>query len=315
MSLQWKPQTNLRWLAFVVLVIALGLGWYRDHQQAEDELARLPGEIAVLREQNEELVARMTGTGRSLSREHLRWYSTVNVSLSLLNEVVDDFPISVDAYLQQLKEGLHEVQTRQARVRGTPFSSFALRISGVSDEEMPEAMVPLLDTMRLGDPRIAEQTAYSIHLLLLKEPKRMEPHAKRIVPALVACLNLPEDKVRLEAILCLKLLGAKASDALQPLREIMGRNDDRMAIFATEAVAKIDPATPVGVRMMELIERRCLGWQDAVEHLDVFVPKEEAQRFLQTELTKSDKDFERSCIARILNDISLKDKAPTRERP
>lgn len=313
MSLPWKVQINLRWLAFVVLVIALGLGWYRDHHQAEAELARLPGELAVLQARSEDLDRRLMTNSRLPIRDNSltylalrtdRWYALRNIS---------KFSGSAEEYLDKLKQLYENRQKDPFQVQGETFSSFFAQIYIAPVKDFDKAIGPFMEYMHVPDASIAQEASHLIQVLLIQRRPHMQPHIAELMPHLEQCLVFPTDEVRLEAIQCLKIIGTATPGSLAALRKIAQDDLDGLAVYAVLALGELDEKYPVPARLMELVQRRVAGWEYAGEVLVDVLPPNEAQPFFQRQYAEASDDRMRQYFAQFLNDVALKEEAESRE--
>ncbi|PQO27023.1 HEAT repeat domain-containing protein [Blastopirellula marina] len=313
MPLRWKPQINLRWLAFAVLVIALGLGWYRDHHQAEAELARLPGELAVLTTRSEDLDRRLMTNSRLPIRDNSLTYLALRTDRWYALRNIPRFSGTAEEYLDKLKQLYEKRQKDPFQVQGESFSSFFAQIYIAPVKEFDKAIGPFMEYMHVPDASIAQEASHLIQVLLVQRGPQMQPHIPELMPHLEQCLAFPADEVRLEAIQCLKIIGTAPPETLTTLRKIAQDDLDDLAVYAVLALRELDEKYPVSTRLMELVQRRIKGWEYAGEILVDVLPSSEAQPFFQRQYAEASDDRMRQYFAQFLNDVALKEEAEPRE--
>ncbi|PQO44837.1 hypothetical protein C5Y93_17235 [Blastopirellula marina] len=64
-----------------MLAYAIGLGWYRDHTEAEWEMEQLPKEIAVLDGMLQDLQQRLSSSRFDSTEVQLETFSTENATM------------------------------------------------------------------------------------------------------------------------------------------------------------------------------------------------------------------------------------------
>lgn len=288
-----RLQVGLRSLLYIVLLAAIGLGWFRDHRQMEVERLRRPLELAICEEQIVDMTQRLLPDFFAYGRYSV-WPPTKRTPEQL-------FPWKAVEFLDLL----HSLPLDNPMIQGISseheFEVFASMIIRSPDDVYDEAITGMFLFSRSEDSNVRRGMAVAMRKELDDPRNRIEPYRGRITQELILLLNDAAPDVRREAMLA--LVGAEAREALESLRSIASNQEDPIAIHAAIAVAEIDP-TPHSVReVKELIVRRQEEWTDAVTKLPSLLSATEAESFLRGQYAEAKDDADRRVFVKAINDV------------
>jgi hypothetical protein len=154
----------------------------------------------------------------------------------------------------------------------------------------------------LSSPRGATRHHAAWLLGLIGQKKRF-PSVDPI-SALVAVLDDPSSRVRVEALSALRQFGPLADSALSRLREVMDRDQSTEALLAALAIKQIEPATEIGPRLRELfLQGDVITRMNVMWHLPDHLPPAEAKQLLEAQYQRETDESVRQALAQAMNKV------------
>jgi len=256
-------------LLMVVLVIAMGLAWWRDHRRLASQL-----ELANMRL-------------RSLERRV--WESKFSGGFVIPTNEPDlreRFP-TAEAYLAFLQSG--------ADFDAVQDTFWPLNRSSLREEVLP-GLLNLLDS---PDARSRKNAAQALQYV--------KSNPEQVIPKLVARLDDSDWQVAWYAARTLGEYGSEASEAVPALEKHMQDDNSPIVARATFALKEIEPMRDIGPRLLQLVHTVSNRYekQNVILELPDHVTAHVAERTL-TELFNNETDPEiRKVISEAITNARL----------
>lgn len=312
MPIRWKPQTSLRWLAFSILVCALGMGWYRDHDRTEERIARMPGEIEAAKVQLADVTMRLAECVVRPMAEERKPENHAMTGARLTSNVDRGFPWSVEEFLDHLDQAAKQAEEGDKIWSAGRFRIAVFQLLNAPDEKFDQAFLGLQHHGEDSEPSMRVETLNFVGTALREAPERTKPFHSELIQLLLRKLSDDDPRVRGMSIECLQEIGPRAAAALEPLHEIIDNPADPWRVRATLAVAAIDETYATQEQLMELIRQRSHEWELAAWRLIEMAPAEQVEAFFREQFHLSETD-DREVFAGLLNDLSLESMRKERE--
>jgi HEAT repeat protein len=217
------PRFTLGSLFLLVLVVAMGIGWWLDRSKLERELINAQTRLAA-----NELLSKEREAA-ALDRGGLR-SATFGGGFTGVNQTPPISPYSTPAeFIEALRSmrDYYEWQDRAVKFAATE----------VADDALP-LLIKLLED---PDPKVRERTLLTLAYL--------DRHAEALVPVIVPLLDDNDQNVRWHAANALGNFGSKARSALPSMLRIVENESSPISAFVVGIAFKIDPSVDVEPRL------------------------------------------------------------------
>jgi hypothetical protein len=274
-------------LFLLVLVIAMGIGWWLDRSRLERELINARTRLAAneLLAKEREAAARDSGGLRP---------ATFGGGFTGVDQTPPVSPYSTPAeFVEALRSmrDYYEWQDRAVKFAATE----------VADDALP-SLIKLLEDL---DPKVRERTLLTLAYL--------DRHSDALVPAVVPLLDDNDQNVRWHAANALGNFGSKARSALPSMLRIVENESSPISAFVVGIAFKIDPSVDVEPRLQVFLRDTDANtrWR-ATEALSRIVPHKAVSKATEEALLEafrlSEDESSKRTIAKLLNSVS---KGPT----
>lgn len=296
----WKFQFGLGWGAYAILVCALGLGWYRAHTQAVQDLERLPGDLIVMKQQIAVLTEQIEkGAYYPHGRMYLR---SRPEQFTPPRGIRLRAPETADLFVQQL-ERIRQNRGPLPYQGNNMFQLKLFQLYEMPDEAFHETVPAVIRFVEVPEARVRQAALWMLHGLMLKQGPRMAPHIPVLVDVITNRLSDADDLVRIQAAQALEAIGPGARSALSRLEKIEADDRDEVAVFAALAMDAIDPQYDAVPRLIDLIEKRTSDWEFAAEYLPEIAPTDVAERVLRSQMMPTAMPDDNMVFARVLSGL------------
>lgn len=264
---------------FLLVLISLGLGWWSDHSRLTKRLES----SEIQREIQDRQIAHMRSA-------HPR----------------ARVPIVVNSRAQlKSPEQFIELVRSMRSATSVPVCGAILR---TAEGHYAETVERLLELMR--DPE--EHVRRNACLVLKEQCKppfrdRMESYASVMTKRAVEVLKSgqPGGEDTHCAIELLAAIGPAAKEATHVLQSIADDDRDVQAVYATIAIGKVRPEMDVEPRLIELIDAKNIGWEDAAIALMEHRSTRDVRDFLVQRYHASSTKADQDVIVDLLNRLGL----------
>ncbi len=289
-----QPRSRFQWglgtLLYLVLLIGLGLGWYQDHQRLERVKARQPQELALYRDQRENLEGIVT-YGFGLPRgEEWRWAVGRG-----------EFPWTGESYLQFLAS-LPSRELNNVIRWDRQFEVTTCRLKDAPDEVYHAVFLKMLPYLKSTDVDTRRGMAIALCYELKDSRQRIQPYRAETLALLLELLDDPDQGVRIEAIRAIGAYGPEASVAAGRLKQLATQEEDFNAALA---LARVDPRPENRNRVMGWITDREFYWEEVASRLTQGFPREEAIAFLRQEYFRTESEMDRLTLVESINQLEI----------
>jgi hypothetical protein len=216
------PQLTLRELFWLVLVVALSLGWWLSWSRFQERQRQLLAENEALSRAN----AWNTANFKSISSGRMG-FSQPEVVVNRC-QTPEEFVIA----LREVKD----------RYEFNDKIADAFAKTPIADQAIPA----LIDLLRDSDLDVRTRAASSLGKI------KRQPDV--IVPALISALDDEVPNVRWHAAYALRQFGPDAKAAIPALRKAIESSPPAVAIDGMEALKQIDPAAEIEQRLLPYLE-------------------------------------------------------------
>ncbi len=293
----WRFQ--LRELLLLILLIAVALAWWRDHQQQTKRQELYERQIGQLQERR--------GASVSATELVLEQYKQ---SLAQYQMELAQHRNELERYqLERLAWTTRSYQPFQPRSTATVTPAEFLQIMRkgennsfhsalqpfLASANASEAIPELIKLLANPNPTVRGQSVQSLG--------RLRGSPETTVPALIPLLSDPERFVRNAAAYALGAFRSDAKTAIPALTALMNNDDDPTAVTAIIVLSEIDSQHKPASRLIELLSSPNVTVRaTAVMQLDRYVEAEEIERVLSEMYASEDNEQVRRAIARTLNE-------------
>lgn len=252
---------NIGTFLALLLLFALLLGWWADHQRLANELvdAKLDREVKSRQIQRlrEDLFDARFQAFSSFSWETFesKWTPDTYVATVEENRDRDALPALSDAL----------------------FLSEEASLDAVVERLIPKVLSP------------SSQVRFNALATLLAQyghrSSRMEKHTQKLTDVILVRLRESKDNIEeVKTLLgALNSIGANPSQAaIDEVAKIMNDDDHPLAALATLTAGKMDVSLKVGPRLIDLIDQKHEDWALAAKHLHEHLPTAEAYEYLKS---------------------------------
>lgn len=308
-------QMGLGMLLYLVLVIALGLGWYQDHQRLEDAQVQMPLEKRLVRDQLEamqgwievEAIKSMEG-----------FLSTLTMSRRLTFKSYQKRPDLVNPFLwnaEQFMELLALIpipELSEAIPPDQQMQGFLCQVQFAPDDVYRELMPKLLAFFDSPEIDTRRGMVFAMRRQLIDSPDRIAPFRAKVLGNIVARLNDSDATVIHEAILAVGEIGLEARAAAPRLQTLA---DDEQNWQALMALCQIDPSTENIERIEDWIFERKPDWESVVADLEKVMTLDEGIEFLRKAYAKSVFPADQKILAEQINVLEVHRLTELRKQP
>jgi HEAT repeat protein len=268
----WRFQ--LRELLWLILLVALGLAWWRDHQQQAVRAELYERQIAQLHRPS-------LSDSERFELERYRQERSPNSSRLSLGS-----PISPSATPEEF---VRIVAAGDQNAFHQALHSFAR--SAQAHESIP-GLIALLTDSRSGH-------------MAIQALGRIEGSPETVVPAVIPLLDHPNPNLVMAALQALHVRRSAARQAIPVLTAKMNDASSPLAVTAAIALKDIDPGFDLSKRLAEFLHSPLAEVRAAaVLNLESHIGPEEIEQLL-TEMYPAERDESvRRAIANTLNRIS-----------
>lgn len=276
-------QLGLGTLLALILVLAIGLGWWTDRSRLADELAtaRLETEMQ--------------------QRQISKFKDELHVSPS--GDIKDR--INTDGDFNSTWTPATFVKTLEGEDPGYGFHQMQMDLGKADDVDFDATIERLIPLVQSANLRLRTNALEVLEGEFVVYPERMKPHKAKLTEALLPMLNQAEygEQVVDDALSILMVMGTNPSkDAIAKVKEIMEDDNHPCVLRAVFAAEQMDSSISIVARLKELIETRHSCWKDAVQCFPYHVPEEEGNAFLKQQYSEVTTDQERALFIEALNE-------------
>jgi hypothetical protein len=211
------PQLTLRELFWLVLVVALSLGWWLSWRRSQDVQRRLAAENAALSRANAWNIENSKKTGFAFPQTQSNTCHTPEEFITALREIKDWYEFNdkiADSFVK----------------------------TSIADE----AISALIECLNDPDPQVRTRAASTLGKI------KRQPEV--IVPALIPVLADEVPNVRWHAAYALRQFKTDAKAAIPALIEAIDASPPAVAINALETLKEVDPTAQIEQRVLPYLE-------------------------------------------------------------
>jgi HEAT repeat protein len=281
---------GMRDLLFVILLVAVGLAWWRDHRQQASRQDLYQRQLADLLE-NKRVNVSATEAVLSRYESALKQYQTEldDYRFHRLAWTSSSYhpsqtpPPTPEEFVAAVADG--NMQTFQQFLQPFAMSPRA--------QEAVDGLIPLLTHF---SPIVRTQAAQALG--------RIRGFPDKVVPALIPLLDDSHRAVGSAAVFALGNIGSRHEGALAALRNKMNDDGSDLAVQAAVALDQIDSTEDIGPRLIELLKSPRESVRiTALGHLPDHVDAEEIERVLAEHYPSEASEFVKRAMARALNRV------------
>lgn len=280
-------QLRLSTLLAIVLLSAVGMGWWSDHVRMAEELAdvKLDAEMRFRQIQSFPRYPPLRRMSRSsriiMMSEDLPFDWGPDDFISAVEREYDDGHISWG------------------------FESELANTNKVNFDATVQRLIPLMSSpqahVRQNALSVLKGTFYFDH-------GRMRNHLSEFTDAAMKLFQQSskgsDEQVRVLA--ALQEAGTNSStSAVEMVTQVINDNEHPLAVQATLTVTEMDPTIEIGPRLKQLVEIRHPQWSTAAESLHHHLPDEEVYEFLKREYAQAKTENDKQTLVRALNKLDL----------
>jgi HEAT repeat protein len=263
---------QLRDVLVLVLLVALGFGWWRDHRTLTRRLEIYELQVARLSERPPRFASDVPSVFMSDAIERAR------------QQIRDQKPPSVDEFLEAV-----------AVPKDMSFLRMATALSSSPDRE--EAVPKLIQLLAHPSAQVRNRAVIAIRFL--------HSSPSEVVPALVPVLSDPHDPNAFEAALALGCFGSDAKPALPALKAKMRDPTSHVAAMAALSVHEIDPDEDIRPVLIDLLQSsHAKVRSQAVNELHRYFDSETIERMLIEMFARERDQSVRTAILDGLNSLA-----------
>lgn len=280
-------QLRLSTLLAIVLLSAVGMGWWSDHVRMAEELADVKLDAEMRFRQVKDLSGNSSATSYSVSRS--------SVSFSGADFESKWTPTS---FVKAVCE------------HGDHYNLWGMEeeLSRADDSDFDAVFKQLVSLLPSAIPPLRSEILNILGVQYQLNSQRMQLYDSDFTKVLLKLLdNSQFDFDRGQDALCsLRLIGAtESSDAIEKVKGIMENDDHPLAVEATITAVRLDPTIEIGPRLKQLVEIRHPQWSTAAESLHQHLPDEEVYEFLKSEYAQAKTENDKQTLVGALNKLDL----------
>ncbi|PQO44841.1 hypothetical protein C5Y93_17255 [Blastopirellula marina] len=275
-------------LLYLVMVIALGLGWYQDHQRLEDAQAQMPLEIRLQRDQLEAMQGWVEVEISNINGAYLSSFdSSGGLEYKGYHQkprlVHGAFPWNAKQYLESL-DAIPNGELREIVPPDQQMQSFATLLQFAPDHVFREVMPKVLAYFDSPEADNRRGLVAGMRWLLMDSPDRIAPYRASVLANIVECLDDSDPKVIYEAILAVGEVGPEARAAAPRLQTLA---EEEQNWHALKALYQIEPSPENFQRIEAWIFERKPDWEFLAVNLKELMTPEEGIELLRRAYSKS----------------------------
>ena len=295
-------QMGLWTLLYLVMVVALGVGWYQDHQRLEDAQAQMPLEIRLQRDQLEAMQGWIEVEVSKAGRSYLSSFdSSGGMSYKDYQQkprlMHGPFPWNAEQYLECL-DAIPNHELSEIVPSDQQMQSFATLLQFAPDHVFQKVMPKVLVYFDSPEADNRRGLVAGMRWQLMHSPDRIAPFRASVLANIVACLDDSDATVIREAILAVGEVGPEARAAAPRLQVLA---DEEQNWHALMALCQIDPSEENVQRIEAWIFERKPEWEFLAVNLKELMTPEEGIELLRRAYSEAKLPSDQEILASRIN--------------